>query len=61
MKILFYVEPENSFTVFRVLRIKGNRKLSIWTNDYDKVYIKLGHGYCGCGKTKTRRLNKYRE
>lgn len=39
MKILFYVEPENSFTVFRVLRIKGNRKNSMWTNDIEKVYI----------------------
>lgn len=60
MKILFYIEPENSFTVFRVLRIKGNRKNSMWTNDIEKVYIKVAGCYYGI-KTNTRRLNKYRE
>ena len=62
MKILFYVEPEKDYTLFRVLKIKGSRKNSIWCNDTDKVYFKhLSAGYIGFGKFKSRRMNKYKE
>lgn len=61
MKILFYVEPELDFTVFRVLKIKGNRKRSIWTVDKEKVYCKTMWMYVGFGTFNAKRMNKYKD